>query len=297
MTKSQTYALIGAGNLGTPVARRLLDNWFDLTVCDRDQTRLRPLAVKGAKTTTSVADCASHDVILSLVRTEAELSEVVEEIACNRPGNAPKGRLVVLGTVPAIVLQDAAKRLAPVSISVVDAPVSGGAARARAGELTIMVGGANADIAALNPVFATLANHVFHCGGVGAGQAVKIVNNVLCHGVSVLMGEAMRLGLSQGLDPEIIAQVMEVSTGRNWLSAQPGLAAEVLGAQSVDRATFDGILAILQKDMVIAAELSDDAPGAYPMIKGVSDLIGGLGDETFETWRAVAEAGNDKSQD
>ncbi|MBF9032687.1 NAD-binding protein [Rhodobacterales bacterium HKCCE2091] len=291
MTGGPRCALIGAGNIGTPMAARLLDRGFDLTVCDRDPARRDALAAMGAATTPDAAECAAHDAVLVVVSTETQLRAVAGDIASARSGPGPATRLAIMSTVPAGTVWEIATTLGGAGIAVVDAPVSGGADRAAAGELTIMAGGEAADIAALDPVFSALATNVIACGGVGAGQSVKIVNNILCHAIQPLMAEALRLGLGQGLSTKVMIRAMEVSTGRNWLTADPALPARLMAAQTADRATHDGIVGILRKDMAIARDLAHAGDGDYPMIAGVADLVDGLGDETWDTWRVIAGTG------
>jgi len=84
-----------------------------------------------------------------------------------------------------------------------------------------MAGGAAEDIAAVGPLSQTFSKHVVHCGPRGSGQMMKIINNVLCHANAVLTGEACHLGIARGMDLTAIAQVMEISTGRNFLTAHP----------------------------------------------------------------------------
>ena len=287
---SQQIAVIGTGNLGSPVAERLIATDHDVTACDSDPARLVPLAAKDAATTTNAADCADHDLILILVTTEAQVHKVTDTLARNAPKTP--GIVAVLSTVPATAIGQTAQQLAAAGFQTLDAPVSGGAARALEGRLTIMAGGDKDTLTAARPILSAISDRIFHVGEIGAGQTIKIVNNILCHGISTLMGEALRLGMAHGLTPSAVAEVMEASTGRNWLSAEPGLAAQVLGDQSIDRATFEGILGILQKDMAIAAALAKEQDTPLPMIQGTADLIAALGEETYETWRLIGDTKN-----
>ena len=287
---SESCAVIGAGNLGAAVAERLLAEGHDITLCDREAAKLRRFEAMGATTTASAADCVAREQVLVLVATEAQLRAVAANLArsAGERRDAPFRRLAVMSTVPAQAVRDVAAMLEPVGVAVVDAPVSGGAARARAGMLTVMAGGSEEDLAALSPLLASLASNVFHCGALGAGQMTKIVNNILCHANTALTAEAFRLGMAQGLRPAAMARAMEVSTGRNWLTATPTLAAETFAHHTSDRGVYDAILSILQKDMVIAADLTGEQEAAFPMIEGLAALIAAVGDETYETWRKVA---------
>ena len=120
---------------------------------------------------------------------------------------------------------------------------------------------------------------------------MKIVNNVLCHANTVLMAEATCLGMAYGLAPEAIRDVLEVSTGRNYLTQAPGAAAGLYGSYANERADFDGLLkGILQKDLRIAVEMMGEASMDLPGIRAIAALLESLGGETFENWRRAARA-------
>lgn len=283
-------AVIGAGAMGGAIARRLIAQGMDLTVCDVDPARLADFAALGARTTLTPADCAEAETVLIVVATAAQLAAVVsgEGGLSQRAGQAPMKRVAVMSTVPVDALHATQAALLPSGVRVVDAPVSGGGDRALAGQMTVIAGGDAADLADLAPVFDLMASNVFHCGPVGAGQMTKIVNNVICHANVALTAEVMKLGQSHGLSAEAMRQVMEVSSGRNYLTNKPeGIAAFYAGL-APDKAAFDGILAVLKKDVNIARDLTDAAPMDYPAIRGVAEVITGLGDETFATWTALS---------
>jgi len=281
--------VIGVGSLGDPVARRLLATRHSVTVCDKAPGRMDGLARAGARTVFTAADCMDCEVILLLVATEDQVLDVVGGpggILSALDGSALR-RLAVMSTIRPEVPSRIAAMLQPTGIALVDAPVSGGGKRALDGTLTIMAAGSDDDIDGFVQVFDHLASNVFRCGQLGAGQAAKIVNNILCHANTTLTAEAFRLGLAQGLDARLMTRILETSTGRNFMTATPDGVSEAFRYQATDMLVFNAMLEILKKDLHIAEQLIAGQERHFPMITGVASLIEGLGAETYETWRKV----------
>lgn len=290
MTNS-SVAVIGAGSLGGAISERLLAQGLEVTACDLDEGRLASLRAMGARTTTSAADCADCETALIVVLSEPQVKAVVAALA-SRAASARLVRVAVMSTVPPAAVAEVAGILRPLGVRVLDAPNSGGRPKVMKGDLTIMAGGRAEDLAEFAPIFDLIAGNVFHCGDLGAGQVTKIVNNIVCHVNTTLTAEVLRLGMAHGLTPEAMAQTMEVSTGRNYLSGFPAGIREALARHVPNREVFDGILTVLKKDTHIGAGLAARADDAYPMITGVTELISMLGDETYRTWRAVGGFSN-----
>lgn len=286
-------AVIGIGNIGASMALRLHSAGFDLTVCDVNPRQLERFGKLGVKTTMDAKDCAAITNVLIVVLSEQQLSGVVTEL--DRAPSSRLQNLAVMSTVPIDAVKAVSERLGAKGIRVVDAPVSGGAKRAEDGDLTIMAGGTSADIDAMRPIFDALASHVFHCGPVGSGQLVKILNNIVCHANQTLMAEVLNLGMEHGLTLDDVLPVMEVSTGRNSLTADRGKATQLFAGVASDRATFSGILRLLQKDMHIASALASSAKGRYPSIHALSKTIDALNDEAFDNWNSIAKLNDVKS--
>lgn len=283
-----TVAVVGVGNLGLAIAERVLNAGFPLIACDREPVRLETLGRNGARTTNAVADCADADICLIVVATSGQLLAVVADIA-QTPASRRLRYVAVMSTVPVDVVKEVHARMALVGVHVLDAPVSGGARRAETGALTIMVGGNEEHRAALRPVFEALASNVFHCGDVGAAQAVKVMNNVVCHANIALTAEVLRLARAHGLEAERLLPVMEASSGRNWLT--PGLseARDQFWTIGIDSSTSAGILNIMRKDLDIAMEMMATDRGSYPAMAGLAEIFAGLGHETFRNWHEAGD--------
>lgn len=280
-------ALLGAGNIGAAMARRLASCGADLLVCDLDPARLAGFDNAGIKTTQSARDCGTRvKTAIIVVASEPQLTAVIDGLL-EAPSPRSLSNIVIMSTVSADAITAAARKLAPLDIGLVEAPVSGGANPATAGTLTIMLGGEHVEIAKVRPFIDCLGSNIFHCGSLGSAQQAKILNNILCHANIALMAEVMQLGYQIGIGPETLLPIMEVSTGRNFLTVEHPRTIAHFTAIASSRPVFDGILAITHKDLHMASALARSSPGSYPMIQGLDGLVDTLGDETYENWQAA----------
>jgi 3-hydroxyisobutyrate dehydrogenase len=290
MTRS--VAVIGVGAMGAPIARRIQAAGLKLTVCDRNPDVLASFARSGAKVAQKPSDCADSDVIIILVATLEQMWEVIFGQhglgLILEPERPPI--VLVTSTVPVNAFLEVRERLRSIGVRVIDTPISGGAVRAENGTLTIMMGGETADLDDVRPVLASFGNQLFHCGPAGSALTMKIVNNIICAANTVLTAEAYRLAVENGLNLTDTARVLDVSTGRNFLSADHAGVAAAFRAMAPNRDTFDALLSILQKDVSLAFDMASLSGGAYPAIQGLMTIINSLGDETFRNWRYMSEA-------
>ena len=280
-----SIAVIGVGAMGAPMARRLQRSGFDVVACDRSDEALAAAARDGCRTTRQAADCAASDVVLVLVATVEQVRAVAEAVAqAIEPGSHP--RMVVMSTVPADVITEVATLFSRVGASTVDAPVSGGAVRAANGELSVIAGGTIEDVEALRPVFDAIASQVFHCGPLGAGATMKIVNNIVGTASTMALAEACRLALESGLAIEDVPRVLEASTGRTYLTGSPGEIPEFFSTVARSRESFDSLAAIMRKDYGLAAQMAGELPGDYPLVDLLAAFARSMGEETYENWHA-----------
>ena len=153
------------------------------------------------------------------------------------------------------------------NLKLVDAPVSGGVPRARDGSLAIMIGGDAAAVAAVKPVLACMGSKLFEVGSLGCGHAMKCLNNFLAATSFAAAAEAVTVGRKFGLDPEVIADVVNVSTGRSFAS-------EMLIKQHLLSGAFGTgfALGLLAKDVKIAADLAEQIGVDAPVGRLTRDL-------------------------
>ena len=209
---------VGLGNMGIPMTRRLAAAGYQVRGFDTSAEARASFAAIGGEVTvadalTSVGDGASA-VILMLPD-----SDVVEHVLLTA---GLLGRLAPGTTVIDMSSSDPARTrvlaatLAEAGVTLIDAPVSGGVAGARAGSLTVMVGGPAAAFAAFRPLLAAMGSRVVHAGDIGAGHAVKALNNLLSAAHLLASSEALIAGRRFGLDPAVMLEIINGSSGRSW---------------------------------------------------------------------------------
>ena len=206
---------IGLGNMGTPMAARLLDAGYALTVFDTREAAMRPFAARGAKTAASPAAVASAaDTVLVSLPTP----DVVKQVALGAEGISAGTKVktfVDLSTTGPRVAREIAAALAAKGIAPVDSPVSGGVGGAVKGTLAVMVSCDAARFAELQPMLQVFGK-VFHVGEKpGLGQTMKLANNLLSATAMAISSEAMVMGVKAGLDPQLMLDVINAGSGRN----------------------------------------------------------------------------------
>ena len=250
---------IGLGNQGSPMAARMLDAGYPLTVWARRPEVADAFAANGAAAIGAIADLgAGCDHVGICVFGDEDVFEVCEPlIPAMRAGSV----LVVHSTIHPDSCEELARRCAARGVLFLDAPVSGGAHAAEQGELTVMCGGERDAFERARPVMETFGKLIVHLGEVGAGQRAKIINNALMSANMGLARAAMAAGAAFGLDKATLADVINHSSGRS------------LGFH---------IYANLRS-------YADFAVGTPVMIKDVALLNSMLGDENSETLRQAAD--------
>lgn len=200
---------IGLGIMGQPMARNLIQAGYPLVVHDIHPEPVRALVEMGARDGLSPRRVAEQaDVILTMLPDSPEVEAVAlghdGVIAAARPGSLYIDMSTVAPTTALRLAEAGAER----QVRVLDAPVSGGDVGAQKGTLTIMVGGEEADFAEALPIFRILGKNIVHCGAHGAGQIVKVCNQILVAVTIAGVSEALTLGIKAGVDPEKIVQVL-----------------------------------------------------------------------------------------
>ena len=212
----EILGFIGVGDMGGPMASRLLDAGYTLFIHDVRREATAPLAARGATVLDSakaVAD-AVKTVIVSL-----PTPDVVRAVAIGDNGiihGSSVRRYVDLSTTGAVMAVQISTALKEKGIEALDSPVSGGVRGAEAGTLALMVSGAKAFYEDMLPVFAAIGKNPFYLGEApGLGQTMKLTNNYLSATANIATAEAMVMGVKAGLDPKIMVDVFNASSGRN----------------------------------------------------------------------------------
>jgi 3-hydroxyisobutyrate dehydrogenase-like beta-hydroxyacid dehydrogenase len=205
MSEHVTLGYIGLGKMGAPMAQRLVDWPGGLTVYDIRTEAMTPLAEAGANLADSVADVAAADIISVTVLDDAQVREVVGELAANaKPGTV----IAIHSTISDTTAVELAKKLEPQGIHIVDAPVSGGGRAAKKGELATMVGATDEAFALVDEPFSNWASLVIHAGQPGAGTRMKLARNMLHYVSFAAACEASKLAEVCGLNLQDLGKVV-----------------------------------------------------------------------------------------
>ena len=208
----EKIAFIGVGRMGSAMAGRLIDAGHALTVHDPDPAATAPLVARGAKAAASVAEAVA-DVIVAMasVPGPAEARETARLASSSRTLKV----FIDLSTSGPAAAKSIAATLAPHGIAAIDAPVSGGVKGAGSGKLAIMASGPAAAMAQVRPLLDVLGR-VFPVGEQpGLGQTVKLANNLMSAASLAIAAEAMAMGVKAGVDPAVMLEVLNASSGRN----------------------------------------------------------------------------------
>ncbi|MFO1084739.1 MAG: NAD(P)-dependent oxidoreductase [Reyranellaceae bacterium] len=244
---------LGVGNMGQPMAGKLLDGGHEVWVFDVREEAMRPLLERQARRAESPKALADEcDTIVVSLPTLAVFREVVGGAGL-LSGKAIK-TLVNTCTVGGAFVEEIEAACAAKGIVLIDAPISGGVVGASAGTLTTMVSGDRATVEALQPIFRLWGPTVVNAGDrPGAAQTMKLANNMLFAVALVATSEVMTFASKSGISPESMLQVLNNSTGRNF-------ATMVLFPKVVVPRTFEfgATLEILMKDVDLAIEQGED---------------------------------------
>jgi 3-hydroxyisobutyrate dehydrogenase len=282
-------AFIGLGNMGGPMARNLLKAGHSLVVFDVVQRNVEALTAHGATAAASAGHAAGE---AELVITMLPSSPHVRSVYLSEDGvlaGAGKGvPLVDSSTIDPHTAREIAAAAAKRGHPMADAPVSGGTGGAEAGTLTFMVGADGGLFECIRPTLAQLGRNIVQCGAAGTGQVAKICNNLLL-GISMIgVAEAMNLGTALGIDPKVLAGIINTSSGRCWSSDTYNPFPGVLDTAPAARGYSGGFgTDLMLKDLGLAADAAKQAKQPVPM--------GALAQQLYQLWSAHGAGAQDFS--
>ncbi|KQQ84219.1 3-hydroxyisobutyrate dehydrogenase [Xanthomonas sp. Leaf131] len=260
-------AFIGLGNMGGPMAANLSKAGHQLRVFDLVPAALDAAAAAGAHAAGSAHDTlADAEIVISMLPA----SRHVEGLYLGEAGilaQIPEGALVIdCSTIAPVAARKVAAAAQARGLAMLDAPVSGGTAGAAAGSLTFIVGGDAEVLERARPVLQAMGKNIFHVGDNGAGQVAKLCNNMALGVIMAATGEALALGVAQGLDPAVLSQMMAVSTGRSWATEVCNPWPGVLPNAPASRGYSGGFgNDLMLKDLGLVAESAVQAGVSIPL--------------------------------
>jgi 3-hydroxyisobutyrate dehydrogenase-like beta-hydroxyacid dehydrogenase len=257
---------IGLGSQGGPMARRIADAGYPLTLWARRPVTLEAFAGTAADVAASPAElAAASDLICVCVVGDADVEEVVTGPGGILAGLRPGGVVAVHSTVHPGTCRSLAAQVRARGADLVDAPVSGGGPAAAEGRLLVMVGGDPGTVERCRPVFGTYGDPVAHLGPVGAGQLTKLLNNVLFTANLATAASALTLAGALEVDPARLAEVISHGSGASF----------ALDRITAAGGTLDRIAAhagpLLQKDVRLMAALADEAGAPAGTVLAAAD--------------------------
>ena len=212
---------IGIGKMGEPMSNRILEAGYSLIVHDLKKDAAIPLLKKGAKWGNTPKEIAeSCQVVFSSLPTPQSVEEVVYGDNGLRMGWKDGDIYVEMSTNSPSIIRKIAEDAKTMGVTVLDAPVSGGIKGAETGTLAIMVGGDLASIKKIEKILLTMGQKIFPVGDVGCGNVAKLVNNMISLACNSISAEGFVLGVKGGIHPQVLWEIISVSTGNNWCMQQ-----------------------------------------------------------------------------
>lgn len=214
---TETIGFIGVGDMGGPMARRLLDAGYPLIVHDISEASLEPILAAGAVKAADAEEVASkaETVMICLNSLNA-----IREVAAAAARGSLIRTFIDLSTTGPTFAREVREIFAGTEVSMLDCPVSGAMKGAEEGTLSLMISGDEPVFQSVRPMFEAIGKNLFYLGNTpGGGQMMKLVNNYLSSMASVGTSEALVLGVKAGLDAKTMLDVINVSTGRNNASS------------------------------------------------------------------------------
>ena len=276
---------IGLGAMGRPMAARLLDGGHEVVGYDVDPAAVAALGGRARAATSPAEAAAGCDVLAVMVATAAQADEVLFGEQGAAPALRQGSAVLVMATVGPAAVQQMAGRLATQGVRVVDAPVSGGVARATTGELLMMVSGAPEAVAAVEPLLEAMSSRAPVVGGEpGDGQKVKLVNQLLCGVHIAAAAEGLAYAEALGLDAEACWEVIRHGAAASFMLDDRG-GRMVHGAGEQVRSALDifvkdmGLVLAAARENVYPAPLASVAEQLY--LAGRRSGLGSADDSTL----------------
>jgi len=281
--KNSHIGFIGLGVMGEPMAGHLADAGYKICAHDIDPVCIERFAARhnSVQIMESPREIAAvADIVITMLPSGSYVQEVALGDTGLIHGFGRGACLLDTSSCEPWLTVETAAALAARGISMVDAPVSGARPGAEKAELVFMAGGDDASIANISPLLDIMGKKTFHLGQVGAGHAMKCINNLVTSITFMATAEGLTIGKKFGLDPEVMTDVLNVSTGMSWIS-------KTHIKQRITNRKFDDAfkLGLMAKDIGIAMKLAQD-------LKLSLQLSG----QNRQLWQeAVQYAGNDSS--
>lgn len=264
-------AFIGLGNMGGPMAANLVKaghkvTAFDLVAASRDQAKADGAAIGES----AVATVKGADVVITMLPAGKHVLSVWNEVV---PAMSKGALIIDCSTIDVESSKQAHALAAKHGVGSVDAPVSGGTGGAKGATLTFMCGGDEKSFAAAKPILENMGKKIVHCGGAGAGQGVKICNNMVLAVSMIAVGEAFALAEKLGLSHQAVFDVVSTSSGQCWaLTTYCPVPGPVPTSPANNDYKPGFATALMVKDLTLAQDAAKASGAATPLGKHAQEL-------------------------
>jgi len=271
MQASRRVAFLGLGTMGMAMAANLARAGFAVTAWNRTPGRVEELGDLGVAEAATPAEAASQaEMVVICVSDTPDVEAILFGSEGVIEGAQPGTLIIDCSTIAPSGSWDFAARLREADLRMVDAPVSGGSEGARNATLTIFVGGDERDVEHARPVLSALGRTITHVGPIGAGQAVKAVNQVILAGTYLGVAEGIVLAMKAGLDVEQVVAALGGGAAQSWVLANRS-------ERMIDNDYPLGFkVALHRKDLAIALDLAGQLGAVLPVSALAAQLESGL---------------------
>lgn len=276
-----TVTVIGLGSMGYGMAQSLLRAGHEVYGCDIEPGRVATLVEEGGKSAPIPEAATVSDIVICVVLNAEQTGQVLFGETGAAPAMRAGGAIIACATIPPEAAREMAGKAEDYGLHYLDAPISGGAAKAAQGALSVMASGSAAAFETARPALDAMAETVHDLGEqVGAGSAMKSVNQLLAGVHIAAMGEALALATSQGLDLRRVVDVISVSAGTSWMFENR--APHVVENDYTPRSAVD----IWPKDLGIVSDIASRSNLPVPLTMAA-----------LEQFRAASRAGDGQADD
>lgn len=285
----ERVAVIGTGVIGSPIARCIIRAGYPTTVYDVRREAMEPLIALGARGAHSLSECAANQFIVIVVANDAQVEDVISAVLKDLGDARPL--IAVMSTVSPATVRALGRQCRLKGVGLIDAPVSGGHVAAERGDLTIMAGGPTDIFETMRPVLSVIGTRIYHLGELGAGEVVKLTNNMIGVTNMFLTMEALAAGVRNGVSLDTLLSVIDVSSGsnsyiRNWPTSKlffSDFARDMESAQSN--------LSLSKKDLTHARELAESFGRASPLLAHIIKALEEMEPQyVVDQWHSVLSA-------
>jgi 3-hydroxyisobutyrate dehydrogenase len=257
---AERIGFVGLGTMGSFMAANLLKAGFPLSVWNRTESRSDELVTQGAEKAVTPSELArSCGIVIACLTDSPQVEEVLFGPDGLAEGFATGSLFMDCSTLSPLKAQEFAERLSAQGVSMLDAPVSGGSEGAKNATLTIMIGGADADVERARGVLDAMGRSVNHLGPVGSGQWAKAINQVILCGVYLGVAEGVTLGLKAGLDVERVLSALKGGAAGSWVLENRS------GRMIDDEYPLGFKISLHRKDLAIGLDLAENVGAVLPV--------------------------------